>query len=103
MAQLIARQSETGYAGRPAALDSAKMFEYLLHSPNFRKRSSDLLLVNTAKSFRWYTVDDQVAGGNSQSFVKFQKPDHIKFHGNIRAKSGGFCEAKSISAPVDVS
>ena len=53
---------------------------------------------------RWYTVDDNVMGGVSNSNVAIAEPDYLSFSGMMSLENnGGFASARSEWQPIDLS
>lgn len=53
------------------------------------KCTSDNVSLNGQK-FEWYTLDDVVMGGKSNSTVLLTNEGHVEFKGNVNTDGGGF-------------
>lgn len=68
---------------------------------------TDLTLFKCSKgSNLWYTINDEdTLGGKTKTYLKFEEPDHVMFHGEIDTRELGFCVLRSndFSPALDLS
>ena len=78
-------------------------FSRILQGSSTAMMPEQLLIRDTTSNMGWWIADDQVMGGNSQSYFA-QKGDYNVFYGNLVTEGGGFCslQTEKFEKPLDL-